>query len=61
VVTYCRGGLGRAGMTAACVLVRSGAGPDEAIDAVRRFRKGAIETLAQEQYVREFVSQVDGA
>jgi protein-tyrosine phosphatase len=60
VVTHCRGGLGRAGMTAACVLVRSGVAPDEAIATVRFFRKRAIETLEQEQYIGRFVSQVDG-
>jgi protein-tyrosine phosphatase len=60
VVTHCRGGLGRAGMTAACVLVRSGLGPDEAIDTVRHFRKGAIETLEQERYIREFAIPADG-
>jgi protein-tyrosine phosphatase len=60
VVAHCRGGLGRAGMTAACVLVRCGVGPDEAITTVRCFRKGAIERLAQERYIRKFVSQADG-
>jgi protein-tyrosine phosphatase len=54
VVTHCRGGLGRAGLTAACVLVRCGAEPDEAIATVRRFRKGAIETLQQERFVQAF-------
>jgi protein-tyrosine phosphatase len=60
VVTHCRGGLGRAGLTAACVLVRCGVEPDEAIATVRRFRRGAIETLEQEQYIREFAMPVDG-
>jgi protein-tyrosine phosphatase len=59
VVAHCRGGLGRAGMTAACVLVRSGVGPDEAITTVRCFRKGAIETLEQERYTSEFATQND--
>jgi protein-tyrosine phosphatase len=60
VVAHCRGGLGRAGMTAACVLVRCGVGPDEAIATVRFFRRRAIETLEQERYIGKFVSQVDG-
>jgi protein-tyrosine phosphatase len=47
-------------LTAACVLVRCGVEPDEAIATVRRFREGAIETLEQEQYVREFAIQADG-
>jgi protein-tyrosine phosphatase len=47
-------------MTAACVLVRSGVGPVEAIATVRCFRKGAIETLEQEQYIIKFSTQADG-
>jgi protein-tyrosine phosphatase len=60
VVTHCRGGLGRAGMTAACVLVRSRVGPDEAMATVRNFRDDAIETLEQERYIHEFATQGDG-
>jgi ADP-ribosyl-[dinitrogen reductase] hydrolase len=53
IVVHCRGGLGRAGMIAACLLVEFGMQPDDAIAAVRRSRGPyAIETPEQEDYVR---------
>jgi ADP-ribosyl-[dinitrogen reductase] hydrolase len=52
VLVHCRGGLGRAGTVAARLLVELGAGPDDAIRRVRAARPGAIETPAQERYVR---------
>jgi protein-tyrosine phosphatase len=62
VLVHCRGGLGRAGTVAACVLVDAGLSPGDAITAVRRVRRGAIETAAQERYVRRLPSsaQVGG-
>jgi ADP-ribosyl-[dinitrogen reductase] hydrolase len=55
VLVHCRGGLGRAGTVAACLLVECGANPREAIRSVRAARPGAIETAAQEHYVRSYV------
>ena len=52
IVVHCRGGLGRAGMIAARLLVEFGAAPDDAIRIVRTARPGAIETAAQESHVR---------
>ena len=52
VLVHCRGGLGRAGMMAARLLVELGMEPDEAIRAVRRERQGAIETPSQLAVVR---------
>lgn len=52
VLVHCRGGLGRAGMIAARLLVELGLPPDQAIRDVRRVRKGAIETSAQLALVR---------
>ena len=52
VLLHCRGGLGRTGTIAARLLAELGAVPEEAIAAVRRARPGAIETAAQEAYVR---------
>ena len=52
VLLHCRGGLGRTGTIAARLLVELGAAPGDAIAAVRRARPGAIETAAQEAYVR---------
>jgi protein-tyrosine phosphatase len=53
VLVHCRGGLGRAGMIAARLLAELGVSPDDAILAVRSVRKGAIETIAQEDIVRQ--------
>ncbi|WP_240741610.1 cyclin-dependent kinase inhibitor 3 family protein [Deinococcus sp. KSM4-11] len=55
IVVHCRGGLGRAGLTAACLLVQAGMTPDDAIAMVRRTRSpNAIETRAQERFIHEF-------
>lgn len=52
VVVHCRGGMGRTGMVAACLLVELGVPSGQAIADVRRARHGAIETRGQEGYVR---------
>jgi protein-tyrosine phosphatase len=55
VAVHCRGGLGRTGTVAACVLVALGNHTaDEAIDAVRAARKGTVQTREQEDFVRGF-------
>jgi ADP-ribosyl-[dinitrogen reductase] hydrolase len=52
VLVHCRGGLGRAGLVAASLLVELGeAGPREAIAMVRTARPGAIETTPQEKWI----------
>lgn len=51
IVVHCRGGLGRAGLTAARLLVELGDDPSEAVRKVRAVRLGAIETRQQEDYV----------
>jgi protein-tyrosine phosphatase len=56
VLVHCNGGLGRAGMMAARLLVEMGVAPDEAIRDVRRARPGAIETPAQLALVRRTVA-----
>ena len=55
VLVHCRGGLGRAGMIAARLLVELGVDTEEAIRSVRRARRGAIETPAQLALVRRIV------
>lgn len=52
IVVHCKGGLGRAGMIAARLLVELGVAATEAIARVRAVRPGAIETAAQEAHVR---------
>ena len=52
ILVHCKGGLGRAGMMAARLLVELGMDPIDAIRAVRRARKGAIETPSQLALVR---------
>lgn len=54
VLVHCRGGLGRAGTVAACLLVESGVAPSEAIRKVRTARSGAIETREQQRYVMAY-------
>jgi Swiss Army Knife protein, DSP-PTPase phosphatase domain len=63
VVVHCKGGLGRAGMMAARLLVELGMAPEQAIKEVRRARKGAIETSAQEALVKRTkpLAAADGA
>jgi protein-tyrosine phosphatase len=57
---HCRGGLGRAGMISARLLVESGVEPTAAMERVRAARPGAIETPRQEEWVRTGLSIVNG-
>lgn len=54
VAVHCRGGLGRAGMVTASVLVSLGVDAEIAIREVRVARPGTVETEAQESYVHQF-------
>ena len=51
IVVHCRGGLGRAGLVAARLMIETGIPAEKAIRAVRAARPGAIETKEQEDYV----------
>ncbi|MDQ2763373.1 MAG: dual specificity protein phosphatase family protein, partial [Pseudomonadota bacterium] len=57
VLVHCKGGLGRAGTVAARVLIERGMAPGAAIAAVRRVRPGAIETSAQESYLKRLAGR----
>jgi len=48
----CRGGLGRTGLLAACLLKRGGLDAEMAITMVRRARRGAIENAKQAAFIR---------
>jgi hypothetical protein len=56
VLVHCKGGLGRAGMIAARLLVELGVAPEQAIREVRSARTGAIETPSQLALVRQTVA-----
>ena len=63
VVAHCRGGLGRAGLVASCVLLRMGRfqKATDAIAEVRRKRSPrAIETRAQERFVESYALHLAG-
>ena len=58
----CMGGLGRTGTVLACMAVLAGEPPTFAVDWVRReYNPAAVETSAQEQWVRWFAERVSGA
>lgn len=52
MLVHCRGGLGRAGIIAARLLIELGMEPTLAIENVRKIRPGAIETCDQERFVK---------
>ena len=51
VLVHCRGGRGRAGTVAACLMIELGISAREAIRRVRAARHGALETSGQERFV----------
>jgi len=56
ILVHCKGGLGRAGMISARLLVELGMDPKQAIRAVRRARPGTIETFSQLELVKRTLS-----
>ena len=58
VMVHCLAGLGRTGTMLACYLVSEGMAPDVAIDYVREYRPGSIETAEQEQAIFNFAAHL---
>jgi ADP-ribosyl-[dinitrogen reductase] hydrolase len=56
IAIHCMGGLGRSGTVAAIILRDLGIPAQLAIDIVRQFRPGAIETKEQENFVSSIAS-----
>ena len=52
VFIHCKGGLGRAGLVAAWILTHHGRTPEDAISEIRNTRRGAIENMDQEHWVK---------
>jgi ADP-ribosyl-[dinitrogen reductase] hydrolase len=52
IFLHCKGGLGRTGTVAACLLREAGIGAAEAVAQVRLARPKTIETTQQERYVQ---------
>lgn len=57
-VVHCRGGLGRAGMVAAKLLIMMGEDAPTAVERVRGVRPGAIETSEQEAWVFRYAQNL---
>lgn len=56
VFLHCKGGLGRTGTVAACLLIEAGLMPGDAVERVRAARRHTIETALQEWYVLNYQS-----
>lgn len=59
VGVHCTAGLGRSGTMAAAYLVSTGVTANDAIATVRELRPGSIETMEQENAVRQFEASLD--
>jgi len=57
MISHCRGGIGRAGLLAACVLLATGSEKtsQEAILKVRKIRdKRCVESRKQEEFIKKY-------
>ena len=60
IFLHCKGGLGRTGTVAACLLREAGIGAAEAVAQVRLVRPKTIETTQQERYVQAYRRRFGG-
>lgn len=60
IFLHCKGGLGRTGTIAACLLREAGIGAAEAITQVRLARPKTIETAQQARYVHAYTRRFGG-
>ena len=58
VAVHCAAGLGRTGVILACYFIHEGKSSEDAIAEVRKLRPGSIETLDQEDAIREFARRL---
>ena len=55
IVIHCDGSYGRAGFVAGCLLQELGSGAAESLNAVRAVQPTAVESPAQELFLREYL------
>ena len=60
ILLHCKGGLGRTGTVAACLLREAGIGAADAVAQVRLVRPKTIETTQQERYVQAYRRRFGG-
>jgi len=59
MIIHCRGGVGRAGLIASCLLLqlRMATSPTDAISKIRKLRcRGAVESYSQEQFIAKYAN-----
>ncbi|TXG94127.1 MAG: phosphatase [Zoogloea sp.] len=60
IFLHCKGGLGRTGTVAACLLREAGVGAAKAVAQVRLARPKTIETAEQKRYVQAYTRRFGG-
>lgn len=58
VLIHCYAGKGRTGLVAAALFITLGSEPEKAIQMVRWTRPGSVETIEQEQFLRDYAQHI---